>query len=167
MNRLKELREDNDLKQKDISLILKISREIYSQYETERYNISNDNLRKISKFYNKSVDYILYRTDNRLNYKQNNLNCIGNYNRLKHLRSNVYKTQKDIALDLVMPLRTYIQYENKSRSLNIQLLHTFANYFNTSIDYIIGLTDETKPHEKSIVEWNTKTNTDEKVVIKN
>lgn len=152
MNRLKEIREDRDLKQKDLSLILNVSREIYSQYETERYNISNDILRKVSKYYDLSVDYILYRTDNRTNYLQNNLNYIGNYNRLKSLRNSMCKTQKDIALKLTMPLRTYIQYENKTRSLNVQLLHTFANFYNTSIDYIIGLTDEVKPHEKSIVE---------------
>ena len=167
MNRLKELREDMDLYQKDLSSFLNISREIYSQYETERYNISNDNLRKISKYYDKSIDYILYRTDERTNYIQNNLDIIGNYNRLKNLRSNFSKTQKKIALELQMPLRTYIQYENMSRSLNVQLLHTFADFYNTSIDYIVGITDETKPHKKSIVEWKNKTNKDEKVTIKN
>ena len=166
MNRLKELREDRDLKQRDVSLILNVSREIYSQYETERYNISNDKLRELSRFYDKSVDYILYRTDDRKNYKQNGVIYVGNFNRLKFLRNNISKTQKDIALDLIMPLRTYIQYENKSRSLSVQLLHTFANYFNTSIDYIIGLTDDIKPHEKSIVEWNIKTNKDENTEIK-
>ena len=65
MNRLKELREDKDLYQKDIANYLKIDQSNYSKYELEKVNIPVDYLRLLADYYNTSIDYILYRTDER------------------------------------------------------------------------------------------------------
>ncbi len=68
MNRLKELREDKDLYQKDIANYLKIDQSNYSKYELEKVNIPVDYLRLLADYYNTSIDYILYRTDERKPY---------------------------------------------------------------------------------------------------
>ena len=68
MNRLKELREDKDLFQKDIAKILNMSQTGYSQYETETNDIPTDILKKLSEYYNTSIDYLLYQTDERKPY---------------------------------------------------------------------------------------------------
>lgn len=68
MNRLKELREDKDLYQKDIADYLKIDQSNYSKYELEKVNIPIEYLRLLADYYNTSVDYILYRTDERKPY---------------------------------------------------------------------------------------------------
>ena len=68
MNRLKELREDKDLFQKDIAKYLNMSQTGYSQYETETNDIPTEILRKLADYYNTSIDYILYRTDERKPY---------------------------------------------------------------------------------------------------
>ena len=60
--RIRELREDNDLMQKDIAKVLNMSQRGYSHYENDT-NIPNDVLIKLAEFYKTSVDYILYRTD--------------------------------------------------------------------------------------------------------
>ena len=70
MNRLKELREDKDLYQKDIADFLNIDQSNYSKYELEKVNIPIEYLRKLADFYNTSIDYILYRTDRRIPYKK-------------------------------------------------------------------------------------------------
>ncbi len=57
--RLKDLREDRDLKQKDIAKILNIAERTYSGYETESRWLPRDILIKIANFYNTSTDYIL------------------------------------------------------------------------------------------------------------
>lgn len=57
--RLKELRIDNDLKQKDIAEFLNISQNTYSQYENGTRSLPVDLLIKLSEFYNVSTDYIL------------------------------------------------------------------------------------------------------------
>lgn len=61
--RLKDLREDADLRQKDIAEYLHIKQNTYSQYENNQRQLPIDVLIKLSKFYKVSTDYILELTD--------------------------------------------------------------------------------------------------------
>ena len=61
--RLRNLRENNDLTQKELSKILNISQVAYSYYELNKRSIPLELLSKIADFYNTSVDYLLFRTD--------------------------------------------------------------------------------------------------------
>lgn len=61
--RLKELREDLDIKQKDIAEYLHIKQNTYSQYENEQRQLPIDILIKLSKYYKVSTDYILGVSD--------------------------------------------------------------------------------------------------------
>ncbi len=70
MNRLKELREDNDLYQKDIAESLGITQRNYSYFETGQTMLTEDILKKLAEFYKTSIDYILYQTDERKPYKK-------------------------------------------------------------------------------------------------
>lgn len=70
MNRLKELREDRDLFQKDIADYLKVDQSNYSKYELEKISIPIEYLKLLADFYNTSIDYILYRTDERKPYPE-------------------------------------------------------------------------------------------------
>ena len=63
--RIKDLREDNDLLQKDIANVLNISQVQYSRYETGLRLMPVDKLAKLAQFYNVSIDYLLYLTDQR------------------------------------------------------------------------------------------------------
>lgn len=56
--RLKDLREDKDLLQKDIAKILNIAQTTYSGYETGNRGIPKEILIQLAKFYNTSIDYI-------------------------------------------------------------------------------------------------------------
>lgn len=68
MNRLKELREDKDLYQKDIAKLIQIDQSNYSKYELEKISISLDTLKSLADFYDTSINYLLYRTDIRKAY---------------------------------------------------------------------------------------------------
>lgn len=68
MNRLRELREDNDLLQKDLAKILNITQRNYSYFETGKTMLTEDILKRIANYYNVSIDYLLYQTDNRKRY---------------------------------------------------------------------------------------------------
>lgn len=61
--RLKDLREDGDIRQKDIAKYLNVGQNTYSQYETGQRQLPIDILIKLSRFYNVSTDYILGLTD--------------------------------------------------------------------------------------------------------
>ena len=68
MNRLKEIREDRDLLQRDVAKYLNMDQSNYSKYELDKINIPIAVLRKLADFYNTSTDYLLYRTDERKPY---------------------------------------------------------------------------------------------------
>lgn len=69
MYRLKDLREDKDLLQKDIAKILNMSQTGYSKYEVGTNDIPTNILIKLSYFYDVSVDYILGLTNKKERYK--------------------------------------------------------------------------------------------------
>ena len=66
--RIKILREDHDLTQKQLSSLLNISQVAYSYYELEKRSIPLELLSKLADFYETSVDYLLYRTDEYIPY---------------------------------------------------------------------------------------------------
>jgi transcriptional regulator with XRE-family HTH domain len=57
--KLKELRDENNISQKEIADFLKVKQNTYSQYETGKRQLSIDTLIKLAKFYKVSTDYIL------------------------------------------------------------------------------------------------------------
>mgnify|MGYP000519579734 CR=1 FL=1 len=64
------------------------------------------------------------------------------FKRIKDLREDHDKFQKDIAQLLGISQQYYSEYEKGNRTIPIQHLITLAKYYNTSIDYIVGLSDK-------------------------
>ena len=63
--RIKDLKIDHDLYQKQIANLLKITRQQYGLYESGKRDIPIDLLIKLADFYNVSIDYMLERTKNK------------------------------------------------------------------------------------------------------
>lgn len=61
--RIRDLREDRDLTQRQMGEILMCSQRVYSNYERGELDIPTEVLIKLADFHNVSVDYILNRTD--------------------------------------------------------------------------------------------------------
>lgn len=64
-NRLRDVREDRDLKQRDIAELLKVHQTTYSDYELGRLNIPVAALHALADFYGVSIDYLLGRTNSK------------------------------------------------------------------------------------------------------
>lgn len=62
--RIRDLREDHDLKQRELAEILSCSQRIYSNYERGDVDIPTAVLIKLADYYGVSVDYLLSQTDN-------------------------------------------------------------------------------------------------------
>ncbi len=62
-SRLKDLRNDKDLMQKEIAAILNIDQRVYSNYETGKRELPTHILIKLADYYGTSTDYILGRTN--------------------------------------------------------------------------------------------------------
>lgn len=67
-NRLRNLREDRDLKQADLAKLLNIHQTTYSDYELGKLNIPVSVLHALADFYGVSVDYLLGRTGHKEPY---------------------------------------------------------------------------------------------------
>ena len=67
--RIRNLREDRDLKQKQIAEYLQIHQTTYSDYELGNLNVPIEVLIKLAKLYNTSIDYIVGLTDNPKPYR--------------------------------------------------------------------------------------------------
>ena len=66
--RIRDLREDHDLNQTQVAKHLGMSQTGYSKYETGENDIPTQILKKLSQFYNVSIDYLLGQTDKRERY---------------------------------------------------------------------------------------------------
>lgn len=63
MLKIRDIREDKDLTQKQISKLLNCTQQTYSRYETGEITIDINNLIKLAEFYNTSTDYLLGLTN--------------------------------------------------------------------------------------------------------
>ena len=65
---LRGIREDRDIKQKDIAKVLNVSQNTYSQYENGVISLTAEVLIKLSDYYDVSIDFLLDRTDDPQRY---------------------------------------------------------------------------------------------------
>lgn len=71
------------------------------------------------------------------------------YHRIRDLREDNNFTQEDIAKYLNMKQGAYSNYECGRRTMSIEVFEKLAKYYNTSIDYLAGETDERKPYPRA------------------
>lgn len=71
------------------------------------------------------------------------------YKRIKELRLSKRLTQKDISKKLEISQSLYSLYENSKREISIEILFKLSKIYNTSIDYILGITDEKLPYKRN------------------
>lgn len=70
------------------------------------------------------------------------------YKRIKELRILNKLTQKDISKKLEISQSQYSLYENSKIELSLEILIKLSILYNTSIDYILEITDEKNPYKR-------------------
>lgn len=70
IERLREIREDRDLTQKDVAEILSTTQQQYSKYELGIRIIPIEKLCVLADYYNTSIDYLIGRTNNKIPYEK-------------------------------------------------------------------------------------------------
>ena len=69
--------------------------------------------------------------------------------RIRDLREDADLTQKQIAEILLCDQSLYSKYERGERVLPLDVAIKLAAFYKTSVDYLVGLTDERKPYPKA------------------
>lgn len=70
------------------------------------------------------------------------------YARMRDLREDHDLVQKEVAAYLGIDQRVYSNYETGKREIPTRLICMLADFYETSTDYILGRTDETRPYIK-------------------
>ena len=70
------------------------------------------------------------------------------YERIRNLREDKDLTQKQLGQLLNMSQTGYNQYEIGKNDIPTRILIELAKFYNTSIDYLLGLTNEQKPYPR-------------------
>ena len=73
IGRIKEIREDKNLLQKDVAKYLGIKQQQYSEYEIGKRLIPINYLSNLADYYNVSIDYLLCKTDERSPYPKSKI----------------------------------------------------------------------------------------------
>ena len=71
------------------------------------------------------------------------------FRNLRAIREDKDIKQKEIASYLNVSQNTYSQYETGARQIPVETLIKLALFFDTSVDYILGITDEAKAYPRS------------------
>ncbi len=69
--------------------------------------------------------------------------------RIKDLREDRDLTQKELAEYLHIKQNTYSQYETGQRQISLEILIALAYYYDTSTDYLLGITDQKEPYPRA------------------
>ena len=70
------------------------------------------------------------------------------YERIRNLREDADLKQRELGEILNCSQRVYSNYERGDLDIPTEILIKLADYYNTSVDYILGLTDEIKPYPR-------------------
>ncbi len=75
------------------------------------------------------------------------------YKNIRELRKDHNLKQRQLAEHLRCSQRTYSDYENGKTRVPPDILIELSRFYGTSVDYLLGLTDEKKPHPRSTKNW--------------
>ena len=137
--RMKEIREDAELKQKDVAQIMNVTKGSYSMWECGADTIPLRRLNDFCNHFDVSIDYVTGLTDRKkyINQKPDIKIKLTGHN-LKKIRKKNGRTQIEIADELNINQPTWNRYENSKTLILTVVLYHLAKKYNYSIDKILG-----------------------------
>ena len=139
-NRLFELREYNDLYQKDIAREIGISQKTYSLWEIGTKIIPLKHLNSLCNYYNVTMDYVLKLTDDsseKITHIKS-LNRIEIGKKIKTIRENNNLTLRDLAKELNTTSSTISAYETGKTLILTAFAYQICKKYKVSLDWLCG-----------------------------
>lgn len=139
VKRLRETRENLDLKQIDLTDLFGVTYSTISGWETGKDTIPLKQLIKYANKYNYSLDYLLGLTDKNIEYKDLKINLNTLATNLRKKRKQYGKTQQQIADIINTSQSSYAHYENARYLMPLNFLYNLSKIYNDlSVDEILG-----------------------------
>lgn len=140
--RYEELRLDSEKKQGEIANILSIKRNTYSKWENLINDMPLEKCNELANYYKTTLDYVLGLSDIR-DYIDTplfiNWNLVSK--RLAELRHSKNLTEAELSSKIGFAQTTYSFYEIGKRRPTTMKLLSIAQFYNVSVDYIVGRTN--------------------------
>lgn len=142
-NRIKEIREEENLSQEEVANILNIKRSTYGHYETEYQIIPINHLINFCEYFNVSIDFIFnLNKQKKIKWKATNKKIAGE--RLKEFRKVNKITQQKLATILNTTKSVISGYEHGRYLIATPFLYTICIKYQISADYLLGRCDTPK-----------------------
>ncbi len=142
MERMKEIREGYDKKQRDVAIAMHIKRSTYAVFENNHNIIPLKRLNDFANYFDVSIDYVTGLSDQKkyLSYKKE-IDMEKVRERLKYIRKKHKYTQQKLAKYLNTSPSVISDYERGRYLISTVFIYEFAKKFHVSIDYILGKID--------------------------
>lgn len=147
--RYEELRLDSEKKQGEIAEILSVKRNTYSKWENLINDMPLEKCNELANYYKTTLDYVLGLSNTR-EYIDTPLNIDWKLvsERLSELRHLKNLTERELSSKIGFAQTTYSYYEIGKRRPTTMKLLSIAQYYNVSIDYIVGRSNNTLINRK-------------------
>lgn len=145
LNRLKNIRIENNLTQIEMAKKLNVTRSSYSVWEIDAEIIPLKHLVNFCNYFNLSLDFYFQFTNNP-NYptSQKEISKELSGSRIKEIRKEKNLTQVKLAKILNTSQSVIAEYESKKNLIGTAFLYTFCSKYKISADYLLGKTDSPK-----------------------
>jgi len=143
--KLKELRLEKNLSQREIANIIGIAQQTYNHYEVGENIIPLKHLNSLANYFDVSIDYILGLTEIR-KYQNSikEIDMIKSGNILKDFRKSNKLTQTKLASILNTFHTVVVDYEHGKNLIATPFLYTICKKYGVSADYLLGKIDGPK-----------------------
>lgn len=144
--KLKYEREKHNWSQHEVAKKIGISNTVLSNYERDYRDPDTNTLKALADIYDVSIDYLLERDDSNNQYydltkkDEEVLTLLGQ--RIKYLRNEHKMTQEELGKVVHVTKVSISGYENGTRKPDTETLQKIADFFDVSIDYLLGRTDK-------------------------
>lgn len=142
-SKLKDIREDNDLKQSQMAKVLNVKRSTYSLWELGINIIPLKNLCDFADYFNLSIDYVLGLTNDVKNKKiVKGLDLINLGNNIKKVRIKKELSQENLADMIGVSQACIVRYEKGLICISTSNLYKLSKEFGISLSELCGKTNK-------------------------
>ena len=141
-NRLEGLREEYDLKSKEVAIKLGVGSSAYSDWERNKVRIPTKRLIELADYYNVNIDYLMCLTNKRKTIKSKgiDLNKIGI--RIKESRDELGYNLRKMGEAVDITFSSLANYENGKILIQSGILFSISRITNYSVDYLLNRSDD-------------------------
>lgn len=140
--RFEDLRDERDLKKKDVAKDIGVVESVYSEWENGKLSIPTKRLNQLANYFEVNIDYMVGISNKRLCIKSKNdidLNLVST--RLKEIRKSLKLTMRDLSSKFNTSSSAISNYENGKFLILSSFLIELCKYSNYSIDWVLGRSD--------------------------